>query len=178
MTLESLHLGAVRPDDFAALASFLRANDVPEVTNQFHPFRMDDASAEFIARGVHKDRYFVAWLEDRIVGLSMLRGWDEGYEVPSFGIVIDRRYHGLGIGGKLTDFTLVQAGRSGAARVRLSVYERNGTAYAMYLARGFRDVSRETVLRAGEPDTRIVMFKDLTEATDGTARSAREGDCA
>lgn len=158
---DSLLLRGLHPGDAAALACFLCGNDVPEVTRTFHPFPMSAESAVAITSKTRRDRFFGAFLGNRIVGLSMLRGWDEGYEVPSFGIVVDRRCQGMGIGDRLTDFTLAEAARAGSARVRLSVYASNIVARRMYLARGFREVSRQEVRVGDTPDQKVVMMKDL-----------------
>jgi len=98
----------------------------------------------------------------KLVGISMLRGWNEGFDVPSFGVVVDSEWQGQGIGSLLTDFTLDRAPWLGSVRVRLSVYASNERAHRMYLSRGFDEVEREPVSRNGDADERIVMIKELT----------------
>ena len=107
------------------------------------------------------DRYFGAFAGGRLVAISMLRGWNDGYDVPSFGIAVDHREHGKGVGAALTDFTLDRAPWLGADQVRLSVYASNEVAHSMYLARGFEELSREPVVRRDQSDERIVMIKAL-----------------
>ena len=77
-------------DDEDALAAFLSRNDVAEVTAHFHPFPLTPETARRLTRRTHDDRYYVAVDGSEIVALSMLRGWDQGYEVPSFGILVDQ----------------------------------------------------------------------------------------
>ena len=156
-------LRALGPGDRDALARFLERNDVPEVTGHFHPFPMTSDSADEIVLRAGDDRYFGAFVEGRLVGLSMLRGWNEGFDVPSFGIVVDHASHGHGIGSLLTDFTLDRAPWLGSERVRLSVYASNERAHRMYLARGFEEIEREPVSRNGGADERIVMLKELKQ---------------
>jgi ribosomal protein S18 acetylase RimI-like enzyme len=156
-------LRALGPRDRDVLSRFLERNDVPEVTGHFHPFPMTADSADEIALHPGDDRYFGAFVDGRLVGLSMLRGWNEGFDVPSFGIVVDRESHGKGIGSLLTDFTLDRAPWLGSDRVRLSVYASNESAHRMYLARGFKEVEREPVSRNGGTDERIVMLKELKQ---------------
>ena len=91
----------------------------------------------------------------------MLRGWDEGFQIPSFGIIVDYRYHGLGLGRRMTEFAIEEARRLNCSRVRLSVYESNDRALCLYRSLGFEEISREAVVVHGSPDIKIVMVKGL-----------------
>jgi GNAT superfamily N-acetyltransferase len=150
------------PEDLVALKLFFRENNTPAVTTNFHPFPLSDEVAEDIGLRAGRDRYFGAFARGRLVGLSMLRGWNEGFDIPSFGIAVDHREHGKGIGQALTDFTLDRAPWLGAEQVRLTVYASNRVAHAMYVGRGFEEQSREPVTLDGGADERIVMVKELT----------------
>jgi len=139
--------------DEAALAAFFEENNRPEVTAHFHPFPLDAATAHRICGEPRRDRYFAAWDYDAIVGLAMLRGWDEGYETPSFGIIVDHRRHGRGHGRALTSHALTLAKELRAPRVRLTVHADNPRAVALYERSGFR--TAETL-----PDGRLLMFAE------------------
>jgi ribosomal-protein-alanine N-acetyltransferase len=149
------------PEDSAALARFMEENNVPAVVRTFNPFPMTAETARRIACAPRLDRYYGAFLDGRVVALSMLRGWDEGYSVPSFGIMVDHRLHGMGIGARVLDDTIGEAVRLGCRRVRLSVFAGNRRAVGLYLSRGFVEESRERVLLAGEADERIIMYKEV-----------------
>lgn len=151
----------IEPADYAALSSFLESNNVAAVVRTFNPFPMTDETARRIALAPHKDHFYGAFLDGRIVALSMLRGWDEGYTVPSFGIIVDHRFHNRGIGAALTSFTVEEARRLGCERVRLSVYASNPAAVHIYASRGFVEHEREPILLMGVPDEKIVMLKEL-----------------
>jgi ribosomal-protein-alanine N-acetyltransferase len=151
----------VGPTDYENLARFFEENNLGVVTRHFHPFPLTPRSAETIACASHRDRYYVASQVDRVVGFSMLRGWDEGYAIPSFGILIDHRFHRRGIGRQLLEYTLDEARKLASSRVRLSVYASNHAALHLYESEGFVEGVREQVLVAGEPDEKIVMFRDL-----------------
>jgi GNAT superfamily N-acetyltransferase len=152
----------IEPGHYEALSSFLGRNDVPAVVRTFSPFPMTDETARRIALEPRRDRYYGAFDGGRVVALSMLRGWDEGYEVPSFGIVVDHEWHGRGVGTRMTEFTVGEARRLGCRRVRLTVYASNAAAVRIYAAQGFVERGREPVLLAGAPDERIVMLKELS----------------
>jgi ribosomal-protein-alanine N-acetyltransferase len=91
----------------------------------------------------------------------MLRGWDEGYIVPSLGMLVDHRFHNCGIGGWLLDRTIEEAAKLGCSRIRLSVYENNKPALRLYLSRGFVEISREKVSIMGRECIKIMMNKTL-----------------
>jgi glycosyltransferase involved in cell wall biosynthesis/GNAT superfamily N-acetyltransferase len=159
---DEVELRKLGPDDSDALVRFFVRNNLPEVMTHFHPFQLSPDNARQIARHRGRDAYFGAFEDGEVLGMSMLRGWDEGYEVPSFGVVVDVRHHGRGLGSKLTDFAIEQARELGSERVRLSVYSSNQVAHRMYEVRGFVEQERTEVQLPNGSDERIVMVKELT----------------
>jgi ribosomal-protein-alanine N-acetyltransferase len=165
-SINQLHLAevsirAVETRDLECLTSFLEDNNRPQITRGFHPFPLNHETSARIANGPSLDRFFVALLNEQIIGISMLRGWDEGYEIPSFGIMVDYRYQGQGIGRKLTEFAIAEAEHIGCLRVRLSVIASNIAAVHLYTSLGFNETSRERITISGLPDEKIIMFKNL-----------------
>jgi ribosomal protein S18 acetylase RimI-like enzyme len=156
---------STRPTDVLALTDFLARNDRPEITRTFHPFPLTAATAALIVQTNRKDRFFVAEAGRTLVGLAMLRGWDEGYVVPSFGIVIDHARRGTGIGQQLMRFTIDQAVRMDVDRVRLTVYASNQRGLALFQRIGFREVSRHDVVVCGEQDEKVTMMLRLVQTT-------------
>ncbi len=151
----------IEPEDLEALSSFLQENDVPSVVRTFNPFPMTTETARKIALEDHRDRYYGAFTGECLVGMSMLRGWDEGHPLPSFGIMVDHRRHNMGIGGRMLDYTIEQARKLGSPRIRLTVYESNKAGVHLYTSRGFVEDSRHSMAIMGESDAKIVMFKEL-----------------
>ena len=103
----------------------------------FHPHPFDRATAE--KRGHYKghDLYFVQTIGDEICGYGMLRGWDEGYSIPSLGVIVHPEYRGKGVGEKLLLFLHEQAGKKGAKKIRLKVYSENSAAIRLYEKLGY-----------------------------------------
>jgi glycosyltransferase involved in cell wall biosynthesis/ribosomal protein S18 acetylase RimI-like enzyme len=160
--VERLVLRPLERGDERALARLFVRNHGPEITARFDPFPLTAEAAREITCKPHQDRYYGAFLGDRIVGMAMLRGWDEGYEVPSFGVLVDADFHGRGVGGRLTDFAIGEAERLASPGVRLSVYASNPLAHQMYLRRGFSEVERQVIARDGSQDERIVMIREFS----------------
>jgi glycosyltransferase involved in cell wall biosynthesis/GNAT superfamily N-acetyltransferase len=157
--LVDIELRQLNASDEFALSGLFERNAHPDVERHFHPFPLDSTSAHHLATEPGADHYYGAFRGDRLLAFSMLRGWNEGFEIPSFGILVDRAAQGCGLGSRLTDFTIEQARRLGCKRVRLSVYASNPKAHQMYVARGFREQTREHVELSWGPDERIVMMK-------------------
>src|SRR5690348_1954921 len=78
----------LRPEDAEVLAQlFLALCADNESVRYFHPHPLTvEFAASLCGRPGHlRDRYFGMWRQGSLAGYAMLRGWDEGYEVPSFG---------------------------------------------------------------------------------------------
>jgi ribosomal protein S18 acetylase RimI-like enzyme len=151
----------VERGDFEALTRFFEENNNPEIVRQFRPFSLSRQEASRIALTSHRDLYCVVIWKSNVVGLCMLRGWDEGFETPSFGVLVDYRYNGLGLGRKMTEFAIAEAKKRGCHSLRLSVYASNMHAVRLYESLGFQEISRERTVIEGEPDIRIVMVRQL-----------------
>jgi ribosomal-protein-alanine N-acetyltransferase len=161
MNRPSLTIREVGERDGDLLACLFEDNDRPEVTTHFHPFPLTSQTARDLTCGQHRDRFYVAISDGQFVGFTMLRGWDEGFEVPSFGVFVDHRHHGKGIGRELTEFAIAEARRLGCESVRLTVHASNDRGVHIYKSLGFEEAHREPVLKAGRPDQKIVMMKAL-----------------
>jgi ribosomal protein S18 acetylase RimI-like enzyme len=113
----------------------------------FHPHPFTRQAVEQLAAPGRGDEYHV-WTAGRdgpVVAYGMLRGWEEGYTVPSLGIAVDPQWRGQGIGRRLVTHLHVIAAARNAATVRLKVYRSNTAAIALYRSFGyeFRPFSEE-----------------------------------
>lgn len=137
-----VQIKTISTTDYERLTTFFTENDVDEVTRWFFPFPLNQASAYKITHSAFSDKYYWGLVGSKPVGFSMLRGWDEGYEIPSFGMFIDHRSMGMGYGGQLLDLTIEQAEAERCPGIRLSVFEKNVIAYNLYISRGFIEAER------------------------------------
>ncbi len=156
---------AVTAEDQERLSRFFALNNVPAVTETFTPFPLTAESAASIAHSAGRDRYYLAEQDGRIVGFCMLRGWDEGYDVPSFGVFVDHEWHGRGIGRRLAEFAICECVRLGCAKLRLTVYESNVRALGLYASLGFQESRRDPVERCGRPDAKLTMIRELRDVS-------------
>lgn len=109
---------------------------------QFHPHPLTQEEAGRRTHYDGRDLYYVLTDGSRILGYGMLRGWDEGYGVPSLGIVIHPDERGKGLAKLMMLFLHEVARRRGAARLRLTVNANNEVALHLYRELGytFRDM--------------------------------------
>jgi GNAT superfamily N-acetyltransferase len=153
----TIHLAG--PTDCAPLTAFfgVLAADL-SVREFFHPHPFTADQAEWICtRGAElSDQYFVATEGDpeNIVGYAMLRGWDEGFETPAFGVCVRPDRQGRGLGRRLLKHAIGPARDAGARRVMLKVHRDNSAARVLYESEGF-------VFAPGQESEQVVGEKDL-----------------
>ena len=78
----------------------------------------------------------------RVVAYGMLRGWDDGYEIPSLGIAVHPAARGSGAGRELMEHLHREARARRAPSVRLTVYSDNASARRLYEELGYELESR------------------------------------
>ncbi len=119
------------------LASFFELIKNKKEEQYFHPHPFNRAKAEEVCHYKGHDLYFIQTNENEICGYGMLRGWDEGYSVPSLGIITHPAYRGKGLGERFMNFLHDQARHKGAKQIRLTVYSVNVGAIALYKKMGY-----------------------------------------
>ena len=105
----------------------------------FHPHPFTPEAVAAVAAPGGRDEYLVvtAGRQGPVVAYGMLRGWEEGFAVPSLGIAVDRQWRGLGVGRRLVSHLHALAAGRGVTTVRLKVYRSNTTALALYRSLGY-----------------------------------------
>jgi ribosomal-protein-alanine N-acetyltransferase len=103
----------------------------------FHPHPFNKEKAQELGHYKGCDLYFVQTMEKEICGYGMLRGWDDGYKVPSLGIYIHMDHRGKGLGEIFMVFLHEQARKKDAQKIRLKVYPENIGAVHLYQKLGY-----------------------------------------
>lgn len=101
-----------------------------------HPLTVDEAARICMYSG--PDIYAVASSQSEILGYGMLRGWEEGYVVPSLGILIAPEARRTGLAQLVMQYLHYNARLRGASMVRLKVYPGNVKAVSLYRRIGYR----------------------------------------
>ncbi len=151
----------VEPGDEAILSEIFA--DIDGTYCRPHPFT--PAEARRIARKTGRDVYAVLVEDGRAVAYGMLRGWSEGYAVPSLGIAVRTSAQGRGLGRTMMDCLHAEAGRRGASVVRLRVHADNVPARRLYEALGY--------VYAGEDRGELVMLLSLAPGPEPSPTVSR-----
>lgn len=123
--------------DAKDISDFLLRNNF----EYFNPHQSDADAIENILKSSIKDIYKIVIQDgvEGIIGYGMLRGLDEGYDIPTLGIAIDNNYQGLGIGKKfIQHLHAICVNYLGVCRVRIGVMKGNNVAKKLYENIGYK----------------------------------------
>jgi RimJ/RimL family protein N-acetyltransferase len=115
----------------------------------FHPHAFDEETVKYLCVNYKgKDLYYVIYLNFNIVGYAMLRGWDEGYEIPSLGIILSKNIRGSGISKNFMEFLHLIAKNKESKRIRITVNNKNIACInlAKKLGYSFKELNESTLL--------------------------------
>lgn len=129
--------------DAPLLEAFFRALVASGGDVTFHPHAFDAPTAALVCGHARADAHtcdeYHAVIEDeRIVAYGMLRGWSEGYAVPSLGIAVLPECRRRGVAYRLMHHLHRVATDRGAPAIRLKVYRTNTAAIRLYESLGYR----------------------------------------
>ena len=134
--MNGLEIRLLSPDFLQELIRFYTSIEADQAYFHPHPF-----SEEYASQLIHyngKDLYYVITNSDKMItGYGMLRGWDEGYKIPSLGIIVHPDWRGKGLGYLLMLFLHQAAKARGAEKIRLKVYPDNTQAVHVYQKLGY-----------------------------------------
>jgi ribosomal protein S18 acetylase RimI-like enzyme len=144
--------------DAAALSALLKSSPADYVKH-FTPFSFDVEALEKLISSARKDRLIGIEVqtgqEAELVGFYMLRGLDEGYSAPMYGVFVAYKFRNKGV----ARLTLVHAETSCRLnqidRLMLKVHPANTHAKKLYEAYGF------AVLKEDPLNKNIIMEKSL-----------------
>jgi len=93
---DNLTIRPLNSEDAPELSALL-LSQTPAYVRFFTPFNFDLPSVAGLLTGQGTDVFMGMYWEGRLIGFFMLRGWDDGYDVPSYGVLIDEKYSGYGL---------------------------------------------------------------------------------
>ena len=84
--------------EHASLFSKRLSEESEEYLKHFIPFaEYSEAYLNKILSEKRLDKYFGLFLKKDLIGFYMLRGFDKGYEIPSYGVWISSKYANMGL---------------------------------------------------------------------------------
>lgn len=113
------------------------SNEQPEYLKYFTAFEFSSEKFNTLLKKAVNDKFYGIFVGDEIAGFYMLRGFDEGYEIPSYGVIILSNFANKGL-SKLTlfhAFTLCRI--NNIKKLMLKVRPENIYAKKLYESLGF-----------------------------------------
>ena len=136
------------------LANLLQSSD-KEYSKYFIPFTFDLDTISGILSKTKNDQIYGIYVENNLAGFYMLRGFDEGYSIPSYGVWISEKYANRG----LSTFTLQHAisfcKLNSIKKIMLKVHPDNLAAKHIYEKYGFKQTGVDPKIH------HLIYYKDL-----------------
>jgi RimJ/RimL family protein N-acetyltransferase len=155
--VNDLRISRLAPADASALSGLLTADD-KDYQQYFIPFPTGIKELEERLELVREDRYWGMWFESNLVGFFIMRGFDEGYQRPSFGVYIARAYSRKGLSGLALGYCMSWCRMNNIGAMMLKVHPNNRYARQTYERAGFTVI--DTCSRTGH----TIMEKRWSEA--------------
>jgi ribosomal-protein-alanine N-acetyltransferase len=133
-----LEIRTFATEHIQALRAFLQALEISGEAAWFHPHPFTLTHLNRMAKNRSLDVYLIALWDRQVVAYGMLRGWDEGFEVPSLGLAVHPDFRKQGLGRMMMLVLHAAARLRKAPRIRLKVYKSNTGARKLYRSLGYR----------------------------------------
>jgi hypothetical protein len=114
----------LRVEDAGAISALLRAQP-PDYARFFYAFGSGEEEIARILAGRERDVYSGMFWRAELAAVFMLRGWDDGYEVPSFGVLVDVKHRGRAFMRISLDVAKLICRLSGAPRLMAKIHPDN-----------------------------------------------------
>ena len=109
----------------------------PGYAKYFAPFPFETDSLHRILAERREDLYFVVLWDRAPVGIYMLRGFDQGYTIPSYGVWIAPDFSRRGLGWATLEHAVLICRTRGCKQLMLKVHPLNTLAKRLYEHFGF-----------------------------------------
>jgi GNAT superfamily N-acetyltransferase len=134
---QAMRYEPLSPEHAGPLAELFAALREAGDERWFHPHALTAEEASRLCSHTGGDVYAVLLEDGRAVAYGLLRGWDEGFDVPSLGIAVHPERRGRGLARALMGRLHEEARRRGASRVRLTLHAGNEPARRLYEELGY-----------------------------------------
>lgn len=140
--------------DAENLSNLLSASD-NNYSQHFIPFAFDLNTINKILDKLTDDKFFGVYVDEILVGFYMLRGFDEGYEIPSYGVWISEKYSGLGLSKLTLQHAITFCKANNIKKIMLKVHPDNTIAKNIYEKFGFIENGVD------EKNSNLIYYKTL-----------------
>ena len=139
----------LKPLDKSSAYSLLMIirNESREYMKYFTPYNWADESFLDAVANKSRDQFYGLFINKTPVGLYMLRGLDDGYEIPYYSNWISRNYKGFGLATLALKHAYTTCKLNGIKTMILKVHPNNTVAKNMYEKFGFRFYKNDVSLQ-------------------------------
>ncbi|NWG29550.1 MAG: GNAT family N-acetyltransferase [Ignavibacteriaceae bacterium] len=155
MKINSLEIKELISDHASVLSRKLREENRNYIQH-FIPFDFSETTIKDILNKKKADKFFGLFLNKELIGFYMLRGFDQGYDIPSYGVWISSNYANKGL-SKLTLYHAFSVCKlNNIKTLMLKVHPENTIAKEVYEKFGFIKVGID------EKNGHLIYHKKLT----------------
>jgi len=134
---EELSFRRLKASDAAAVARAVSAAS-PGYMRFYKTFSFDAASLRAAFSKAKKDRYWGIFSGKDLAGYFMLRGFDEGFAIPSYGVLIAEPFAGRGLSRLALQYAVCWCRLKGVKTMMLKCHPDNHRAVKVYESMGFK----------------------------------------
>ena len=137
-----------------SLSKLLSASD-KNYSQHFIPFAFDLNTIKEILDKLTNDKFFGIYVDEILVGFYMMRGFDEGFKIPSYGVWISEKYSGLGLSKLTLQHAIAFCKVNNIKKIMLKVHPDNTIAKNIYEKFGFIENGVD------EKNSNLIYYKNL-----------------
>jgi len=142
-------------ESHARQISDLLLSEDKDYSKYFIPFDFDYETIQNILKNKKYDKYYGLFVNKTICGFYMLRGFDEGYQIPSYGVWISKAYSNKGL-STLTLFHAISFCKvNNIPKLMRKVHPENTIAKSIYERFGFKQKGTDPV------NNNVIYYKDI-----------------
>jgi RimJ/RimL family protein N-acetyltransferase len=136
-SIKSIEIKELKSEHISSLVKKL-SGDPPEYYKYFTAFELSTETLSGFVSNAVRDKYYGIFAGDVIAGFYMLRGFDAGYDIPSYGVWISSQFANKGL-SKLTLYHAFAFCRMNKIKkLMLKVRPENIIAKNLYESQGFK----------------------------------------
>lgn len=151
---KNVEIKELQPEQASTLSALI-LNSSKNHTKYFTPFSFEKDSIKKILGAAINDKYFGIFINGNIVGFYLLRGFDEGYEIPSYGVWISDKFSGLGLSKLTLQHAISFCKINSIKKIMLKVHPKNIIAKNIYETFGFKQEGFD------EKNANLIYYKSL-----------------
>lgn len=139
-TLKDIEIILLNASNAPELARLLMSSS-KQYSSYFIPFSFDEKSIESLLQRAIKDKFYGLFVNGVLAGFYMLRGFDEGYSIPSYGVWIAEEFSNKGLSTLTLQHAISFCKINSIKKIMLKVHPDNLAAKHIYEKFGFKQTS-------------------------------------